>query len=192
MAESPKQAELMVICQKPETKQFIILMADIPEQAAHLISLGNGSLAFMAGLNKIMKDDEIGWVYTIECKMNGFYNFCSKHIWVLIFINASLFWPTVVIICDQVRCTIIYCCTWIKFNKFHSIHFIHITCTKWVGTWRTIKLRVNLISFFCFFFVFLGFEMWIRKFSNLWHGRTSSNWGVKMAKKRVVIWLMTK
>lgn len=80
MAESPKQAELMVIAKKPETKQFIILMADIPEQAAHLISSGNGSLAFMAGLNKIMKDDEIGWVYTIECKMNGFYNFCSKHI----------------------------------------------------------------------------------------------------------------
>ncbi len=37
MAESPKQAELMVIAKKPETKQFIILIADIPEQAAHLM-----------------------------------------------------------------------------------------------------------------------------------------------------------
>jgi len=52
-------------------------MADIPEHK-QLISSGNGSLAFMAGLNKIMKDDEIGWVYTIECKMNGFLQFLFK------------------------------------------------------------------------------------------------------------------
>jgi hypothetical protein len=71
-----------------------------------------------------MKDDEMVGYTPLNAKMNGFYNFCSKHIWVLIFINASLFWPTVVIICDQVRCTIIYCCTWMKFKKvsFYSFH----------------------------------------------------------------------
>jgi hypothetical protein len=78
--QEPKTSRAHGHCQKPETKQFIILMADIPEQAAHLISSGNGSLAFMAGLNKIMKDDEMVGYTPLNAKMNGFYNFCSKHI----------------------------------------------------------------------------------------------------------------
>jgi hypothetical protein len=55
-------------CQKPEASRVpSYFMADTPEQAAHLISShlitshGVMALAFiiMAGLNKIMKDDEI-------------------------------------------------------------------------------------------------------------------------------------
>jgi len=59
MAESPKQAELMVIAKSPKQAISSYLWPTSPEQAAHLISSGNGSWPLMAGLNKIMKDDEI-------------------------------------------------------------------------------------------------------------------------------------
>jgi hypothetical protein len=57
----PKTSRAHGHCQKPETSSFIILMADKSRtsSSSHLISSGNGSWPLMAGLNKIMKDDEI-------------------------------------------------------------------------------------------------------------------------------------